>query len=468
MRRLRDNLSVAALPLLVPLMAGSEGEVKPAQDKPNILIIMADDCSWNDIGCFGSQNHATPNIDALSADGLLFTQGFNSATTSVPTRHALYTGMFPYHNGGYYNLGLLGEGVKTMPVYMQELGYRCGLAGKWHIWPESAYPWENVPGFQKSCVSKDVSYTLDGVREFMTRSGDEPFCLMLASINPHMPWTGGDPSVYDRDSLVLPPIFADTPLTREYYARYLAEIDRLDKEVGDLIGILKENGLYDNTLILFLSEQGSQLTGAKWTCWSQGVHAGIIARWPGHTHPGTVTDAIVQYEDILPTLLDLAGGSRVKELDGRSLRRLLDGRTGRHRRYAYHFHANIPSGPAYSMRACSDGRYRLIWNLSHESEYRARNHDKAPWFREWKQLKDDSRAQMLVNRWHHRPEFELYDTLDDPWELNNLAGSPKHRGVQRRLYRQIRHWMRSQGDPGIPADKEMMTGPQYEKSMQLL
>ena len=89
MKCLKDNLGIAALPLLVPLMAGSEGTVKPAREKPNILIIMADDCSWNDIGCFGSMNHATPNIDALSADGLLFTQGFNSATTSVPTRHAL-------------------------------------------------------------------------------------------------------------------------------------------------------------------------------------------------------------------------------------------------------------------------------------------------------------------------------------------------------------------------------------------
>lgn len=451
-------MAACMVPVVQAAAAGQEA-------RPNFLVIMSDDLTYLDLSIYGSENHRMPNLEALVADGMLFTNAYNSCTTSVPTRHCLYTGMYPYSNGGFYNLGMISPGVRTMPMYMQELGYRCGLAGKWHIWPEEQFPFEDVPGFQRSCVSRVTDYTLDGVTEFVTRDPSQPFCLMFASINSHMPWTGGDPSVYDRDSLVLPPILADTPLTRENYARYLAEVDLLDREIGDVIGVLKANGLYDNTLIIYLSEQGAQLTGAKWTCWTPGVHAGMVAKWSGHIEPGRVSDAIVQYEDILPTLVDIAGGTPAECFDGRSLRRLFDGRTDRHRRYAYHFHVNIPSGPQYAMRAVSDGRFRLIWNISHEKEYRAKNHDNAPWFREWKSS-DDEKARFLVGRWHHRPEFELYDVSKDPFEFENLAGKPGYRRVEKRLYRHLLQWMKEEGDPGEAADVRRMTGPEYQKQLR--
>lgn len=450
---------------LLPAVPSLGAAKAPDAPRPNFLVIMSDDLTYWDLSIYGSQNHRMPALEALAADGMLFTNAYNSCTTSVPTRHSLYTGMYPYSNGGFFNLGMIRPGVRTMPMYMQELGYRCGLAGKWHIWPESQFPWEDVPGFQRNCMSPVTDYTIDGVKEFMTRDSSQPFCLMLASINSHMPWTGGDPSVYDRDSLKLPPIFADTPLTRENYARYLAEIDQLDREIGDVIGVLKDNGLYDNTVIIYLSEQGSQLTGAKWTCWTPGVHAGMVAKWTGHIEPGRVSDAIVQYEDILPTLVDLAGGEPAECFDGRSLRRLFEGRTDRHRRYAYHFHVNIPSGPQFAMRAVSDGHYRLIWNLSYEKEYKAKNHDNAAWFKEWK-ASGDAHADFLVRRWHHRPQFELYDTVSDPFEFDNLAGQARYRRVEKRLLKALRKWMESEGDPGEATDIERPSGAQYEKMLK--
>ena len=107
----------------------------------------------------------------------------------------------------------------------------------------------------------------------------QPFCLVLASINSHAPWTGGDASVFDRKKLQLPPQFIDTEVTREYYARYLAEVGLLDQQVGDAMQILKEKNLLQNTLVIFISEQGTQFAGAKWTNWSAGVKSAMVASW---------------------------------------------------------------------------------------------------------------------------------------------------------------------------------------------
>lgn len=389
------------------------GQQAAAKKQPNVVVILADDCSWYDIGCYGAVNNRTPNIDSLASGGVRFTNAWNSVSTSVPTRHCLYTGMYPIRNGGHYNLSAVREGVESMPVRLTRLGYRVGLAGKWHINPKSAFPFERVPGFAINCVTRDPSHTMDGVEEFVSRDFAQPFCLVVASVNPHVPWTGGDPSKFDRDKLVLPPHFVDTPQTRASYAAYLAEIDLLDEEVGDVMRVLREHKLLDDTLVIFLSEQGTQLTGAKWTNWSAGVHAAMIARWDGHIRPGRTTDAIVQYEDILPTLVDLGGGEPDGEMDGRSIAAILEGRSDRHRKYAFHLHDNYPSGPPYPIRAVSDGRYRLVWNLLPDRRFVAKNMENELWLKSWK-ASDTPHARAILARWYHRPEFELYDTATDP------------------------------------------------------
>lgn len=301
------------LPLLAPLVAecAQKARATEKQDpaRPNILLIVADDVSYYDLGCYGAVNNQTSNIDRLAREGMQFTSAFNSSSMSTPTRHSLYTGMYPMKNGGYANHSAVREDVLTMPVYLRQLGYRVGLAGKWHIRPEYIFSFESVPGFKKNCLNPDPSYTLDGVREFINRSEEQPFCLVLASINAHLPWTGGDPSVFDRAALKLPPQMMDTPETRDIYARYLAEVTLLDHEVGDMIRLLEERGIYDNTLIIFISEQGTEIAGAKWTNWQAGVKSGMLVKWGGHVTPGSTTDAIVQYEDILPTFIDVAAAS---------------------------------------------------------------------------------------------------------------------------------------------------------------
>ena len=441
--------SLISICLLGGLTTGSGLAQVPS--KPNILLIIADDCSYYDIGCFGAVNNKTPNIDALARQGIKFNCAYNSVSMSTPTRHCLYTGMYPMHHGGYANHSKVNAGVRSLPSYLEALGYRVGLAGKWHIRPLATFPFEEVPGFPKGCTSRNTDYTTDGIQEFMGRKATQPFCLVLASINPHAPWTGGDASVFDRKKLLLPPQFIDTEITREYYARYLAEIGLLDQQVGDAMQILKDKDLLKNTLVIFVSEQGTQFAGAKWTNWSAGVKSAMIASWEGVISPGTETSAIVQYEDILPTFIEVAGGKFPDVIDGKSLLAIIQGKENVHHKYAYHVHHNVPEGPAYPIRSISDGKYRLIWNLTPERTYVEKHIEKAEWYLSWK-AQDTKQARKILKRYKHRPEYELYDIEKDPYELNNLAGEKKYNKKKIELTIELKKWMTLQHDTGIRED----------------
>lgn len=441
-------ISACSLLSLSATNVAAENKQKPA----NFLIIVADDCSYYDIGCFGAKNNKTPNIDKLAEEGLKFNRAYNSSSMSTPTRHSLYTGMFPMKHGGYANHSDVKGDIKSMPFYLEKLGYRVGLAGKWDVRPLKNFPFERVPGFKEDCVSPDPSYTTNGISEFMSRDNNKPFCLVLASINPHMPSTGGDASIYDRTKLILPQYFVDTKETRESYARYLAEVSLLDQEVGDAVNLLKKYNLYENTLIIFISEQGSQFAGGKWTNWSAGVKSAMIAKWTGKIKPGSETKAIVQYEDILPTLIDIAGGQKLKGIDGNSFFKVLSGESKTFRKFAYHVHNNVPEGPAYPIRSISNGKYRLIWNLTPEKEYVEKHIKNAKWFKSWEK-ETSKEAGLILNRYKFRPEFELYDIENDSIEFNNLVNNVKYKSVVSNLKKELANWMKSQGDLGKVMDK---------------
>ena len=156
---------------------------------------------------------------------------------------------------------------------------------------------------------------------------------------------------------------ADTPRTREDFSKYLAEVTYMDGQVGDILGTLEETGKAKDTVVLFSSEQGSQFPGCKWTTWDTGLHTALVARWPGKIAQGQRTDAMVQYADILPTLLALGGG-KGKDLDGTSFDGVLLGKKDSHRKFTYGMHNNIPEGPPYPTRTVFDGEYRYTINLT--------------------------------------------------------------------------------------------------------
>ncbi|WP_240773319.1 sulfatase [Pontibacter sp. SGAir0037] len=426
--------------------------------KPNIVIIMADDLASNELSCYGGKNLKTPHIDALAEEGLKFKQVYASEAMCVPLRASLFTGLYPARHGSFQNHKPVLSNLKSIGHYLGDLGYRVALTGKDHSTrPRTVFPFEIIQGFETNCVANSADYTLDSLRRFVSTS-QKPFCLFVMSINPHIPWTVGDPSEFDSEKLILPPNWIDTKETRQQYTKYLAEIRQLDNEVGDVRRMLKDTGQDKNTMVVFLGEQGPQFPGGKWTLWDHGQKSAMIVKHSGKVKAGSQTDALVQYEDITPTLVALAGGKAIQGLDGSSFLNVIEGQSDKHRQYAYSLHNNIPEGPSYPMRSIRDSQYKLILNLTPEAKYHIKymmtpGRNTVIWDTWQKEARHSERAKFLIERVTDRPAVEFYDTRKDPWELNNLAQDPAYAGTIKMFTAELQKWMQQQGDEGAAMDK---------------
>lgn len=439
-----------------------------AAEPPNILLIIADDLTYSDLPVYGGQNIQTPNIDRFAEEGLVFEQAYISTSMCVPSRSSLYTGMYPFRNGSAWNHSPTRTGTESVVHRLSELGYRVGLAGKKHVYPDETFPFEDVPGVDGNSLSEDNPFDPEGIREFINRDNDGPFFLVIASTLPHVPWTHGNPDRFNQDDLKLPPYFADTPQTRESYAKYLAEIEFLDKRLGIWLELLEESGQTEQTMVLFTSEQGAQWPGAKWTIWAEGVQTGLVARWPGKIQPGKRTEALVQYEDVLPTLVEIAGGEPEQHgFDGESFLPVLWNESITHRDYAFFMHNNIPEGPPYPSRGVTDGRYYYIKNLQPDKLYIQKyimgRPNRNPYWQTWLfDAAENEVSETMVERYMIRPKEELYDLANDRYQMDNLIDNLDYQEDTTRLKNALMDWMNEQGDPG----KDLDTIEAYEAAQR--
>ncbi|MFT4204228.1 MAG: sulfatase [Chitinophagaceae bacterium] len=433
-------------------------QYKPS--RPNIVIIMADDLDSRQLSCYGGQNIKTVNIDRLASEGLRFNTIIASEAMCVPIRASLFTGLYPVRNGAYQNHKAVYNNLKSIAHYLKDAGYRVGLTGKDHVTkPKSVFPFDIVPGFEPNCVSPTDNYFLDSIKQYIQQ--ETPYCLFVMSINPHAPWTVGDPSEFDPKKLTLPAHWVDTDLTRTQFCQYLAEVRRLDNQVGDVLKLLAETGQDKNTMVVFLGEQGPQFPGGKWTLFDNGQKSSMIVRWRGTVRPGSHTEAIVQYEDITPTLIDIVGGTPINGLDGRSFKQVLLGRENDFRDVAYGIHNNIPEGPPYPIRSIRDHRYKLILNLLPDSTYKIKymmnlGNKNLAWTTWVEKATTSEPDKKRVERIAHRPPKEFYDVVKDPYELNNLAREPQYQELIQKYENQLLQWMEDQGDQGASMDKPLI------------
>ncbi|MFZ5829705.1 MAG: sulfatase-like hydrolase/transferase, partial [Planctomycetota bacterium] len=203
-------------------------------ERPNILLIVADDLNWCDLGCYGNSDVKTPNIDRLAGEGLRFQRMFTATAMCAPTRQQLYTGIFPVRSGAYPNHSEVYPGTKSIAHYLKPLGYRVGLAGKRHYGPPEAFPFERVGG---------AEVDLAAVEQFIRRDDKQPYCLIVADNSPHTPWNQGDASRYPPEELTIPPYLFDTPETRNLLSKYYAEVTHIDEAiVAPSLRFVEESG----------------------------------------------------------------------------------------------------------------------------------------------------------------------------------------------------------------------------------
>ncbi|MCA9016920.1 MAG: sulfatase-like hydrolase/transferase, partial [Planctomycetaceae bacterium] len=221
--------------------------ITQAEEKPNFVFIIADDLTFRDIGCYGGQAH-TPHIDQLAKEGMKFTQCFQAAPMCSPTRHNIYTGLYPVKSGAYPNHTFAKPGTRSIVHYLKPLGYRVALSGKKHISPKSVFPFE-YSGQKNNPDMAEIDRLLAD-----SSSSQTPFCLFACSNEPHSPWDKGDASQYLPEKIKLPPYIVDTPVVRENFSRYLAEITYFDDQVGQILKLIDQHKLRQNTLVMVVSE----------------------------------------------------------------------------------------------------------------------------------------------------------------------------------------------------------------------
>lgn len=436
-------LSCISLGLFLSLTAQSQ--------KPNFVVIMADDCTLWDLGAYGSRDAITPNIDRLAAEGMRMNRCYQAAPMCSPTRHNLLTGLSPVKSGAYPNHTYTKDSVKSVVHYLGDLGYRVGFSGKRHINPPAVFPFEYL--------GKEKNPQFHLVDRFLKESkvDQNPFALFLMSNEPHTPWNKGDTSLFDGTKISLPPNLVDTKETRNAYVRYLAEINYLDAQVGQAMDLIKKYGFDKNTLVIFLSEQGAQWPFAKWTLYEAGVRSAMIAWMPDQIEARTASNALVEYQDILPTLIEMAGGTPPEILDGNSLLPIFRNPVSTTKKYSFSIQTTrgINSGSDhFGIRAVVDDQYRYIWNLTPEASFLNAVNNKgdqgSTWYQSWVAISEsDSRASELISRYKYRPgEEELYRVATDKWCQKNLANDPSHAQVKKKLRAELLKWMEATGDSG--------------------
>ena len=325
--------------LLSVLFAGiaavaNAAEPRPTRTRaPDIVLFIADDLTWNDIGPYGGPDARTPHLDQLAQESLKFDQAFAASPTCTPSRSSMYTGMFPIRNGAHANHSFVREGTRTLPTYLKTLGYRTVLAGKTHIGPRELFPFEYLKDSNVMPPGKTgVLWTDLGVEAIdkLLASHDrgQPLCLIVAAHSPHVNWPENDG--YDPAQIKLPPYLLDTTETRNARAKYYTDVTQLDKEVGQVRDSLARHG-YADALFIFISDQGAQWPFAKWNLYDAGIRVPMLVHWPGKTKPGA-TRAMVSLVDLLPTMIEAGGGEPPADIDGRSFLNVLTNRTDVHRR----------------------------------------------------------------------------------------------------------------------------------------
>src|SRR5262245_46681003 len=323
----------------------------PAANRPNVLVVLTDDHSVPHVGCYGNKDIKTPNLDRFAAEGMRFDRAYVTCPQCVPSRASIMTGRSPVAIQMTRFAAPLPADVPIFPEPLKAAGYYAGVAGRtYHL--DGPAPARMTPEMQRAfdryglvTFPKRLDYVKQGARpqmlaqfrEFLDRvPSGKPFVLQLCSNDPHRPLDANAiPQPHDPTKLTLPSWYPDTKLVREDFASYYAEIAPIDSDFGQILGELVNRGLAENTIVLFMGDNGASQFRGKGTLYEFGVHIPLIVRWPGKVKPGSATAELVSGEDLAPTFLEAAGVAVPPEMTGRSFLKLLKGVPSEGRKYVF-------------------------------------------------------------------------------------------------------------------------------------
>ena len=431
--------------------------------KPNILVILSDDHSAPHVGCYGNPDILTPNLDKFAAQGMRFDRAYVTSPQCVPSRASIFTGRSPVAIGMSRFSAPLPRDVRTYPEVLRERGWFTGVAGRtYHMEGARTSPESRdvIDKYKLATFPDRLDYVKQAhenadsfaqFREFLElKPSDKPFFLQLCSSDPHRPLTTQGPTKHDPAKIKLPAHYPDTKLVREDFARYYDEIAHFDIFFGEVMAELEKRGLADNTLVLFMGDNGASQFRGKGTLNEFGIHVPLIVRWPGHVQPGTSTAELISGEDLAPTFLEAVGSTVPAEMTGKSFVKLLRGQPFKGRQFI--FAERGPHGSALPGNSSGFDLGRVVVSKTHKLIYNAMG--QLPYWPVdfagdafWKEIVQQHEAGKLEPKMDRlyfatpRPMFELYALDQDPSEFINLAGQPEAASQERALKAALQEWM---------------------------
>ncbi len=458
---------------------GAMASDRTVTEQPNILVVLSDDQSWPHTGAYGTDWVSTPHFDALAREGVLFNNAFVSAPSCAPSRAAILAGRHFYQmeEGGIHG-GFIPAKFPLYTHLLEEAGYRVGYTGK------SCGPfWTNTKvgqkrdaygrKFNKHRVSRsgndihswnNIDY-LANFREFLEQQPDRPFHFTFSSWEPHRPYQKGAAVAHGKDpaSLEVPASMPDTPVVRNDLAEYAYEIDELDRDLGRFIELLKERGLYKNTIIVVTSDNGMPFPNAKMHCYEYGTHVPFVVSWPAAIEPSAPADALVSVPEIAAFFLEAAGCEVPPSMMETTLPNILQlNDFKQHRVNNSVVWGKEKHNPArennrsYPIRAIRTAEFLLI--KSYEPERWPAG--PPPYYKDfmWRDTalamahilehQDEPNIQPFFDRYtRKRPRLELFDIREDVACLENLADQENYQELIERLEARLDAKLIADGDP---------------------
>lgn len=458
-------LTVTCALLHVAILPVATGSAPDGTDgkRPNILLLLSDDHSYPYLSCYGDRNVRTPNIDRLAKEGFASHRFFTACPQCVPSRAALMTGKSPVAaRMTRFSSPLPAEQITLPEILREQGGYYTGICGRSYHLDGSVGRGNDVADtilrennlrtfemrvqFLQGCRDEAVPGV---VEEFLDgRPEDQPFFLWANFSDPHHVWDAPQSWRPDPKELSLPAHWPDIPEMRKQFADYCAEVNRLDDTVGKVLAVMERRELLDNTIVVFLGDNGAALPHGKGSLYDPGSNVPCIIHGPGIIK-STESRNLLSGEDVAPTLLEAAGLSIPKAMSGVSFWSLVTGADYQPRPYVYIErgpHGSAPvsvnmSSSGYDLgRAVRSDRFKFIYNCTPWLPYSPVDSASGP---AWTAMKKQNEEGILAEQWKAayftvpRPVYELYDLESDSSELHNLAGEPEFAEFEDQLRRAL-------------------------------
>lgn len=440
------------------LLTSCDSKEDNKDTRPNILLLMSDNHSWNHLGIYGDNVVSTPNIDKIAEGGIRFNNAFCNSPSCTPARASLLTGRNIWELEDGANLwGILPKKFEVYPEILEKSGYQVGFDGKG--WGPGSY---KANGRKRNPAGNKYENFADFLN---SKKEGQPWNYWFNSLHPHRPYevNSGQEVGIDLSKIEVPPYLPDVEDVRTDIADYYAAIQVFDQEVGEIMKQLKESGEFENTIVIVCSDNGWQMPRGLANLYDFGTRIPLIVSWPGKLKKGKVLENLVTLKDLAPTFLDLANVKIPKEMNGKSLVSTLKEKEGIERDfvvYGRERHAFVrQNGLGYPGRAIRTKGFLYIRNYEPElwpagdpplygdvDPYML-NYPGPAKFYILKNKDNSSAKQAFKLGFAKRPAEELYDIKNDPYELHNLAEDPNYKSLKDSLSNQMVAYLKETEDP---------------------